>query len=226
MAGSNQLDMVRLWQFLIREPKTDNNLATYMKTQTSLWYTSSIVTNYNSICEVFLSSFSCPGSTTTIPIDPTEIFPTQGECPDGFSYFEKTNSCYYVLYYGDGLRWDDAENYCLNHSAKLASIHSLHETNFILSITGTTNSDNEWAWIGLYRQNIQSPWTWIDGTAVDLTNWDTTVNPPTNNSDFLYAAINTYGGAGESELGKWTDAPIESIGVARAICKTPAFGLK
>jgi hypothetical protein len=72
-----------------------------MQTQTSLWYTSSIVTNYYSICEVFLSSFSCPGS-TTIPIGPseeagtTEIFPTQGVCPDGFSYFEKTNSCYYV----------------------------------------------------------------------------------------------------------------------------------
>ncbi|UMM24387.1 hypothetical protein L5515_004649 [Caenorhabditis briggsae] len=103
-------------------------------------------------------------STTACP-------PSQVRCPHGYVWFAATNYCYKTVieqasFYG-------ADNACQRDGARLASIHSAFENDFLASISNTgikvDYTKNLNIWIGLYYSD--GYWKWIDGTPADYANW-------------------------------------------------------
>uniref|UniRef100_A0A914WMN6 C-type lectin domain-containing protein n=1 Tax=Plectus sambesii TaxID=2011161 RepID=A0A914WMN6_9BILA len=74
-----------------------------------------------------------------------------------------------------GLHYVDAENYCQAQGTggHLASIHSRFELQFVGDLMERSTGLNSLYWIGLdslRSQNVNN-YSWIDGTALDFTNW-------------------------------------------------------
>lgn len=90
----------------------------------------------------------------------------QAECDDGWS--ENEGYCYYVGSTKE--TWDDSKAKCEEMDAKLASILSEEEKNFVANITDTNTTDY---WIGLFLVNEtgNASWTWIDGKQMSYLNW-------------------------------------------------------
>ena len=58
-----------------------------------------------------------------------------GQCPEGWHLFPSTDNCYFVPTEADQSQysWHDANAYCMQQGAHLASIHNDEERNFIKS---------------------------------------------------------------------------------------------
>uniref|UniRef100_A0A914Q4V6 C-type lectin domain-containing protein n=1 Tax=Panagrolaimus davidi TaxID=227884 RepID=A0A914Q4V6_9BILA len=95
---------------------------------------------------------------------------SKANCSDGYIYFEGTHSCY-----GRdpeiGLTWSTwpkAEQYCEKHGGHLPSIHSIEESEFIVSISISLNFN---IWVGLYSVDENYSWKWSDSTPTDYIPW-------------------------------------------------------
>lgn len=63
---------------------------------------------------------------------PTSTNPSMGNCSNGWTFFEKTNSCY--RYFSDTPRnWIESESHCNTFGAHLTSVHSDEENEFLYS---------------------------------------------------------------------------------------------
>ncbi|CAJ0593931.1 unnamed protein product [Cylicocyclus nassatus] len=98
---------------------------------------------------------------------PAELAST-GHCDSDWTYFDMTNSCYYV---GSDNNYDSAEADCVSLGAHLTSIQNAFENNFVASLTevGKSLNENQMTWIGLRYQ--QNKWTWADGSSTTYMNW-------------------------------------------------------
>ena len=101
--------------------------------------------------------------------------------------------------------WNDAENFCSQSGAHLASIHSEQEVAFIQSLLGPSWRGQPW--IGGQRNG--STFEWIDGSTFDFNNWNP--NEP-NNFGGQENCIHIY-----TRNGKWND--IRCNGKLTFVCK-------
>uniref|UniRef100_A0A914DLL2 C-type lectin domain-containing protein n=1 Tax=Acrobeloides nanus TaxID=290746 RepID=A0A914DLL2_9BILA len=107
----------------------------------------------------------CSKSTFQPTTCPT--MPSYNPCPNGYTYHTSTTQCYRI-YNGSGLTFDLAENKCKEDGGHLASIHS-QEENYFLTDIGFNGNPSATVWIGIHYAN--NAYQWIDGTAVNYTNW-------------------------------------------------------
>ncbi|XP_028973719.2 type-2 ice-structuring protein-like [Esox lucius] len=101
------------------------------------------------------SCISC-GLQNTDPVAGSD--PAPPSCPDGW----KANGPHCFQYVRNPLSWSDALNNCLQLGGNLASIHSLAEERFLLSMS-LTGSDAGITWIGGhvagYLHEVEFNWT-------------------------------------------------------------------
>jgi len=99
-------------------------------------------------------------------------------CPSDYTRFEKR--CYKAAFTADGFDWDQAAEACKAENARLASIHSIAEQDFVYGLQSETIKAHESAfstfpkkefWFGLIDANKNDTWSWTDGDILDYTNW-------------------------------------------------------
>ena len=61
----------------------------------------------------------------------TATNPHEYKCPFLWLYFEPTHSCYFHSF---GYNWSHAEQWCVNESAHLTSLHSQEEARFLVGM--------------------------------------------------------------------------------------------
>ncbi|KAK5969033.1 C-type lectin-1 [Trichostrongylus colubriformis] len=91
-------------------------------------------------------------------------------CPSGWTYFDKTDSCYKNFLWAKSFH--HAEEMCREFGGHLASIHSAEENTFMTNLVMTgyvVTKSNYHTWIGLIKEGRN--WKWTDGSSVDYTNW-------------------------------------------------------
>ena len=99
------------------------------------------------------------------------------------------------------LSWGAAEQACLNAGMLLATVKSAEENALLITAAGAANS----VWIGGTDKDDEDKWKWSpSGTELSYTNW----NPgePNNVQDIEHCLV-VIGRPGESNDGKWNDAP-------------------
>ncbi|KAK0401944.1 hypothetical protein QR680_016060 [Steinernema hermaphroditum] len=100
-------------------------------------------------------------------------------CPDKWSYYPLTNSCF--IYNANALNFTSAQAACVaaNKNAALASISSASENTFVVAIASTGRSQT-WGglpWIGGYSSSDDGTptadlqWQWMDGKPWGYKNW-------------------------------------------------------
>jgi len=129
----------------------------------------------------------------------------EGECPDGWTYFDQTNRCY-SLFNEPSISWMDAQYNCANLGGDLAMIFDNQTNNFVYTVSG-----GQRAWIGAHRVGpLTDPvprndqWTWIDGSAVEFSNWSAG-QPDNHEGDEFCLELNN----GYDYL--WNDLPCDSV---------------
>ncbi|XP_078579734.1 lymphocyte antigen 75-like isoform X1 [Branchiostoma floridae x Branchiostoma japonicum] len=123
-------------------------------------------------------------------------------CPDGWSLFQ--GNCYY--FEKQEASWNDADAFCRQQGANLASITSGAEQSYIRSHMNTRQH------IGFTDKDVEGTFVWTDGSLVTFLNWNG--NEPNN--------------AGEEDCtelivdsGKWNDIPCDGRN-RDYTCKKPA----
>ncbi|XP_012921231.1 low affinity immunoglobulin epsilon Fc receptor [Heterocephalus glaber] len=83
-------------------------------------------------------------------------------CPKQWVNFQQ--KCYY---FGEGPKqWVQARFTCNDLEGRLVSIHSQEEQDFL-----TKHANKEGSWIGLRDLDIEGEFTWMDGSPLDYSNW-------------------------------------------------------
>ncbi|XP_062966065.1 low affinity immunoglobulin epsilon Fc receptor [Cynocephalus volans] len=83
-------------------------------------------------------------------------------CPEKWVNFQQ--KCYY---FGEGIkRWLHAQYACSDIQGRLVSIHSPEEQDFL-----TKHANRRGSWIGLHDVDAEGEFIWMDGSAVDYSNW-------------------------------------------------------
>merc|ERR1712198_432740 len=129
-------------------------------------------------------------------IDVQSIFKQiEGECPDGWTYFDQTNRCY-ALFNEPSITWMDAQYNCTKLGGDLAMIFDDQTNDFVSTVSGGSI-----AWIGAHRVGpLTDPkprndqFTWIDGSALEFSNWSGG-QPDNYNGDEFCVEMNTFGSA-------------------------------
>lgn len=112
------------------------------------------------------------------------------QCKAGWQ--EWNEACYKL--FAELKEFSAASASCKNDSAKLVSIHSAQENEFVRTLIGGKN-----VFVGLSDSDVEATFVWVDGSTVAYTNWD--AGEP--NDDF---------GIGDCVIllgttGKWNDTP-------------------
>ncbi|KAL1023837.1 hypothetical protein UPYG_G00046950 [Umbra pygmaea] len=102
-------------------------------------------------------------------------------CPDGWFSFQ--SKCF--LFVRTPMSWFDAENYCNEFGASLASSGSSPEYRYLQQMTRTAGKES--AWIGGFY--LQSYWLWIDRSGMYYTNWYSQSTPASNPCMYLQSAV-------------------------------------
>ena len=106
--------------------------------------------------------------------------------------------------------WKDAESDCVKSGARLASIHSAQENEFVNKLHDPKEVLN--SWIGVIRDG--SSFKWNDGSAFSYQNWNT--GEP-NNSGGKENCVELYAAPGQKYHDKWNDVPCDTT--ASYVCK-------
>ena len=83
-------------------------------------------------------------------------------CPNGWTYFSGTNSCYKFM--TSSVSWNDARSACLDLNADLPSITNEATNSFLTSLTTSL------CWTGGFL-DFDNKWKWTDGSTWGYTNW-------------------------------------------------------
>ncbi|XP_029998303.1 snaclec alboaggregin-A subunit beta'-like [Sphaeramia orbicularis] len=83
---------------------------------------------------------------------------------DWLSY---NGNCYYIG--NDFSTWGNAESFCSNFQANLASVRDIWEYNFIQRMV--RSAGHKFAWIGGFH--FENDWRWQDGSKFDYHRWET-----------------------------------------------------
>jgi hypothetical protein len=107
------------------------------------------------------------------------------------------------------MKWHDARAYCEKKGAKLASIHSKVENNFILD-----NFCKENCWIGYTDEVTEGQFKWVDGSAHTWDNWNK--GEPNNKRNEDYTAMRgklnaKLGFLKKTEQGFWNDLSADKL---------------
>ncbi|KHJ92605.1 lectin C-type domain protein [Oesophagostomum dentatum] len=140
------------------QPQSGNDCAS-SRLSDGNWLANGCLTQKPYACEVppQLASTCPPPPTCPTPTTPKPSVCTQQKCTphceSEWTYFVQANSCYKVFF---GQKWADAEAFCVEQGAHLASVHSAQENTFIAS---------------RYPGALRSSWSWTDKTNTDYLNW-------------------------------------------------------
>ena len=90
------------------------------------------------------------------------------------------------------MSWTEADKFCLDMGAELASVHSPEENTFLYYLCGS----DDICWLGFSDAEEEGVWEWSDGSNVAYTNWES--NQPDNWKDQDYASL-------KGSYGRWSD---------------------
>ncbi|CAJ0943577.1 unnamed protein product, partial [Mesorhabditis belari] len=109
------------------------------------------------------------------------------QCPEKWSYFEKTDGCYHLNNFtnDENDRWKmytakEAEEKCKEWESHLVSIHSKDEDDFLQELIKSNVKELkdghnpcffQYAWIGLRGNGKANSGSWTDDTPVDYTSY-------------------------------------------------------
>jgi len=96
------------------------------------------------------------------------------------------------------MTWIKARDYCAALGGHLVTIRNQEEQDFVASLPGKLDKNNR-VWIGLSDEDLNGTWEWVNGEAVQFTNWGEGL-PDNLTGDQKYAEM---GYAGP----KWNDRP-------------------
>ncbi|KAL3990123.1 Lectin C-type domain family protein [Acanthocheilonema viteae] len=137
----------------------------------------------------------------------SSVFDNGNVCSKGWTYFPKTNSCYFVGQNSTSHRNALAE--CSAHHAFLTSITNSDEMDFINGLVG-----NDTYLIGLFKDDNQ--WFWIDNnTELNYTNWRKLEPNGCCGVNVKCVAANWNG----MTDGQWNDIDCEDSSPANFVCK-------
>uniref|UniRef100_H2XKA0 C-type lectin domain-containing protein n=1 Tax=Ciona intestinalis TaxID=7719 RepID=H2XKA0_CIOIN len=154
------------------------------------------------------NGFICQKRTTATPGMPAPTPVVPGGCPAGWTTYG--SKCYLEVGLTDNsLRknWNDAEAYCNNNHAYLASVPNAYYNSFLTSqLFGATIN----IWIGFNAQGTSRTFKWSDNEDVTYTNW--APNEP-NNSGGLYSYLEECGEIiwSSDKAGQWNDIPCTEV---------------
>ncbi|XP_078146310.1 ladderlectin-like [Centroberyx gerrardi] len=94
-------------------------------------------------------------------------------CPLGWTQYG--SRCF--VFFSNPRNWVQAEVYCLNFGANLASVHSLGEFQFIQGLVKGSSGSYPATWIGGSDNAQENLWLWSDGSKFDFFYW---TNQPDN----------------------------------------------
>jgi hypothetical protein len=115
-------------------------------------------------------------------------------------------SCYHKAQYP--MLWTEADNFCEELGAELASVHSTEENTFLYYLCGSEDS----CWLGFSDAEVEGVWEWSDGSNVDYTNWGD--GEPNDHWHEDYALLS-------GPHGRWNDMT-DSTANTYAICEKNA----
>jgi len=143
----------------------DDCMGLYASKTENNWITGSCFEERPFFCEV--------PEGTVLPAAP--VITVEGKCEDGFMHFK--GYCYMVR--SEEKTQADAQAYCQQKGANLASINNADEESFIMGISSSN------VWIGLKK--IGGSYTWVDGSPVSFQNWKSDASKTQECVHLLYA---------------------------------------
>ncbi|XP_038159988.1 snaclec coagulation factor IX-binding protein subunit A-like isoform X1 [Cyprinodon tularosa] len=102
-------------------------------------------------------------------------------CPAGWSTFE--SRCYKLIH--SSKSWFDAEEYCNELGAHLASVTNPRQKNYLHDLAQAESQT--YAWLGGFY--LQSEWMWIDRNYFYYTNWYSQLTASSNPCIYLHANL-------------------------------------
>ena len=103
------------------------------------------------------------------PSTPPATLPPFVNCSQGWTYLQKSHSCYGVSTWGiSTMTWTAAETYCQNLTAELPAIHSFEELRFVVTFVYEAFYD---IWTGIYSVDSTKTWKTTDGSPADFLNY-------------------------------------------------------
>ncbi|KAH7730177.1 Lectin C-type domain containing protein [Aphelenchoides avenae] len=98
----------------------------------------------------------------TYPSFPCICSPLGNECPDGWSRYSRTKSCFLVS--EERQRWSEAERDCQRLGGHLASLVDEYETYFVFDLAKSANLSVQTVWLGRITRLARSgAYEWHDG---------------------------------------------------------------
>uniref|UniRef100_A0A667YBM5 C-type lectin domain-containing protein n=1 Tax=Myripristis murdjan TaxID=586833 RepID=A0A667YBM5_9TELE len=88
-------------------------------------------------------------------------------CPPGWSMYG--NRCF--NFFNSPRPWIQAEHFCLQSGANLASVHSLDEYKFMQDLVLARTGEYTRTWIGGSDAIQNNVWMWSDGSRFDFQGW-------------------------------------------------------
>ncbi|RUS76836.1 hypothetical protein EGW08_015408 [Elysia chlorotica] len=129
------------------------------------------------------------------------------ECPMGWHKDADNKQCY--RYFGESMKYAEAVEKCKGLNAKVTTAKSQEENSFVTSLIASA------VWLGLTDDVKEGEHVWVDGEALDYSNWN---NGEPNNWNNIQDCVEL------TTSGKWNDRNCENgYGV---VCKRPVETLK
>jgi len=154
-------------------------------------------TNYPTKLPTYIPTLSPSAFPTNNPtIDPTRSPTFDWSQCYGESCYHKAQS---------PTSWTEADNFCEDLGAELASVHSTEENTFLYYLCGS----EDYCWLGFSDAVVEGVWNWSDGSNVEYTNWDD--GEPNDHGDEDYASLS-------GPYGRWNDR-VDGRANTYAICE-------
>lgn len=115
----------------------------------------------------------------------TAVFTSSAATIDGPVVNPSNGSTYYLL---DNASWTDSELEAESLGGTLAIVNSAEENKWIYDTFSSLSGVTRNLWIGLYRKDSGSPFSWVSGEPVAYTNW-ASGEPNNTGGEEYYAEI-------------------------------------